>query len=205
MKRTAPVPVTNMLKYWVHILDQWWNHLGWERERKEVWWDQTMDDHCSGDGQKDDDCGEMGREMMRRCACGTWKWCCWLWWQWSAGDGESEVESIFLLALGPPNSKTTIQQDGAPNPITGDTWFPVALACEGRQGCTSVLEELQWFLSQQAPQRVEADHMVSQKHTYACEQKNRAKQAFATRRAGNVVSVSEHRGGEAKMKVTGFC
>lgn len=43
-----------------------------------------MDDHCTGDGQKDDDCGEMGREMMREMNKGlcmwTWKRCCWLWW-----------------------------------------------------------------------------------------------------------------------------
>lgn len=70
----------------------------------------------------------------------------------SAPDGESKVEQIFLLAPGPPNSQATIRQDGASNPVSGDTWFPVVLASEGRKGCTFVLEEIQWFLSQQAPQ-----------------------------------------------------
>lgn len=79
MKRTATCPSnckTSMLEPWVHILDQWWNHLGWERERKEVWWEDP--DHGwplrwgwpEGwrpwwDGQGNDEGDE-----HRGCACG---------------------------------------------------------------------------------------------------------------------------------------
>lgn len=83
--------------------------------------------HCCGDGQEDGNCGEDGQgndegDERVGCAfghggggasCGGGGW--------GAGDGESQVEWLFLLAPGPPNSKTMIQQDGASHPISGDT------------------------------------------------------------------------------------
>ena len=117
------------------------------------------------------------------------------WWWWG-------VRGIDIPSCsGPTNSVTTVQQDGASSPISGDTWFPVVLAFKGRKGCTLVLEEIQWFLSQQAPQACGSrSHGISE--GYLCmwaEKQSKTRFHHQDGRKCGQLSLSTE-GGEAKMK-----
>lgn len=98
-KERPPVPVTVKLIY-LSLGSTFWTNDGttWGGKGRRKRWDgniQTMDDHWGGDGQKDDDCGEMGREMMREGLC-MWDMevvllsvvavGCWWWREWGGID-----------------------------------------------------------------------------------------------------------------------
>lgn len=162
--------------------------------------------HCSGDGQKDNDCGEDGQGNDEGKSNTV---CCELGHGSGVAGYGGGVGFVFVRMRGtdipscssPPNSKTTVQQDGASNPISGNTWFPVVLAIKGRKGCTFVLEDIQWLLSQQAPQACGSrPHGTSE--AYLCmlaEKQSKTRFHHQDSRKCGQLSLSTE-GGEAKMK-----
>lgn len=181
---------------------------GWERERKEVWWEdpQQWVIPCRGDGQRPVTVGQVGgavlrkREILRAVHLIMAMVTPLLGW-WGVAGHDSEADQIFLLAPGPTDSKTTIPRDGAFSRIRGDTWFPVVLALRGKAGCTFVLERIQWLLSQQAPRGC-GSRSRGISETYLCllaEKQSKTSPHLRDGRKCGQLSLST-KGGEATMK-----